>query len=81
MLVVLLLVTAGCALSPVDRESREYERMDAEIRAAERFETLQRRCRAAGGVPWVQGNWGKTRPRASDTKMASCGPRIHNAIW
>lgn len=79
-MVVLLLVTAGCAQTPADREAREYERMDAQVRAAERFETLKRRCRAAGGVLLVEGNWGKTKPRASDMKMARCGTTIDSAI-
>jgi hypothetical protein len=79
-MVFLLLVTAGCALSPVDRDARDYERMDAQIRSAERFETLRRKCRAAGGVVVVQGNWGKTKPRAGDTKMARCGTAIDNAL-
>ncbi|HEX7718202.1 MAG TPA: hypothetical protein VF389_00220 [Woeseiaceae bacterium] len=79
-LVVLLFVSTGCAMTPADREAREYERMDAELRAAERYETLKHRCRAAGGVLMVEGNWGKTKPRASEMKMAKCGSTIDNAL-
>ena len=79
-MVVLLLVTAGCAQTPADREARQYERMDAELRAAERYETLKHRCRAAGGVLMVEGNWGKTKPRASEMKMARCGAAIDNGL-
>jgi hypothetical protein len=79
-MVVLLLITAGCALPPVDRESREYERIDAQNRAAERFESLKRACRAAGGVVIVNSERGRFQPRASDMKMARCGAAIHNAL-
>jgi hypothetical protein len=79
-MVVLLLITAGCALSPMDRESREYERIDAQNRAAERFESFQCACRAAGGIVIVNSEWGRIQPRASDMKMARCGAAIHNAL-
>lgn len=80
-MVILLLITAGCALPAVERESLEYARMDAQNRAADRYESLKRQCRAAGGVVLVQGDWGRTNPKAGDMKTARCGSRIDSVIW
>lgn len=80
-MVTLLLVTAGCAQSPVDRESMEYARIDAQNQAAEQYESLRHKCRAAGGVMLVPGDWSRIKPAAINMKMARCASRIDNVIW
>ncbi len=76
-----LLIIAGCATPPVDRESMEYTRIDAQNRAADRYELMKRKCRAAGGVMLVQGDWSKIKSKSRDIKLARCGTRVDYAIW
>jgi hypothetical protein len=73
-IVLAIVVTAGCASAlPVDRESAEYERNDARLRAIERFEVFEQACRASGGVVFVvDRSWSRSSPTLSDMSAANC---------
>jgi len=71
---VLAVVVTGCAMAPpADRESVEYERNDARLKASERFEVLEQACRASGGTVYMDRSWGgRLSPTASDMRTARC---------
>lgn len=71
-LVLAVVVTAGCAVAPVD-EKVEYERADARLRAIEQYELLKQACRASGGVIYVEESWGSLRSTPIDLRMVRCG--------
>jgi hypothetical protein len=77
-IVLAIVVTAGCAtVPPADRESAEYERNDARLRAVERFEAFEQACRASGGTVYVvDRSWGMSSPTLSDMRAASCAASL-----
>jgi hypothetical protein len=64
----------------MDRETAEYERIDAQVRAAERLQSFERACKTAGGIVILDGDWGRILPKARDLKMARCGATVRDAI-
>ncbi|HZD53759.1 MAG TPA: hypothetical protein VE175_11980 [Woeseiaceae bacterium] len=68
-------LVAGCAAAPHDGESVQYARDDARIRAVERFEALEERCRASGGTVYMDRSYARFPPTVSDLRSATCGAR------
>lgn len=70
-----VLVLTGCStawVSPDDRVERQYRREDARLAVFERFESLTKACRSAGGVVYVRGAHGRFSRRVSDMNTATC---------
>ena len=50
-LITAFMIMAGCSMAPpADRESLEYDRIDARLKATERYNALRQACRASGGI-------------------------------
>lgn len=68
-----LVLIGGCAVSgPTDSKTAEYRRADAALRAVDEFEAFKHACRSAGGVVYVDSNWGRARSRLPDLSTARC---------
>ena len=72
-MVLVLVVAAGCtSMLPAERESMEYEKMDARLRATEQYDALRTGCSAAGGTIVLEGS-GSRLPRSSkELSSARC---------
>lgn len=64
----------GCAADgAIDREGRQYQRLDGRLQAIEEFELRKQACAEAGGVLQVQRYSGaRQRPRAREMRAATC---------
>ncbi len=73
-LLALIAITGCAATPPVDevRESAQYQRADARLKAADRYRQIDKMCRAAGGTVYVRrsGRFPLTR---SELQSATCG--------
>ncbi len=72
-LLVLIAATGCAATPPVDevRESAQYQRADARLKAVDRYRQMDEMCRAAGGTVYVRrsGPFPMTR---SELQSATC---------
>jgi hypothetical protein len=68
----MMLSIGGCALSGVDPETAEYQRLDAELRALDDYSAMKQTCRARGGVLYVKGSSSRLRRRAPDLSTTQC---------
>ena len=70
---VLLLLLAGCAAAPGEREDRDYRRADAALEAVEEFERRRASCARSGGLLRVTRTSGaRQAPRTADLRRATC---------
>jgi hypothetical protein len=81
-LVLLFIVATGCTtVQPEQRESMEYERIDARLKATEKFKMLRSGCRAAGGIVVVEGNASRLPRSALEMKTARCVERPPSVMF
>jgi predicted component of type VI protein secretion system len=81
-LVLLLLLVAGCTtVPPEQRESMQYERIDARLKATEKFNVLRAGCRAAGGIVVVEGNASRLPRAGVEMKTARCVERPPSVMF
>lgn len=78
-IILALAVAAGCATAPSanpQREASEYTRTDAQLRAAEQYQALEKACLAKGGFVYVRRSSSPKFPlRRTELKQARC------ALW
>lgn len=80
--IMVLLVSAGCATGSGGDGEGEYQRVDAQLRAADEFELRKEACVRAGGMMRVTTTSGARQPpRARDLKRATCERRDDLAGW
>ena len=82
-LVLALVLAAGCTtVPPAERESLEYKRIDARLKATEEYNALRVACRAARGIVVVEGGNATRLPRsARELDTARCVDRPPSVMF
>ena len=77
-LITAFMIMAGCSMAPpADRESLEYDRIDARLKATERYNALRQACRASGGIIILEGAFGRVQHSPSELKTARCVKKLY----